>query len=401
LKRAVSPTTVVLLVIFAFIGVFTVYWKTLLSHPPGKPGKMMGGGGGMPPPPIVGLRNVTVTTPAGPLPQTRTASEGGYADGVGRNARFDGPSAVGVDGQGTVWVTDSRNHRIRRLAPDGTVTTVAGSGPGSATVGAFADGPGEAARLWNPSGVAIGPDGSLFIADTGNHRIRAFVAGQVRCLCGGDTPLDAFGLQAGGFQDGPGANARFRYPTGIVRRSDGALLVADTGNCKIRAVLPDGSTTTYADLSAAGAKSPCGIALAPDGRVLVTDPATKDIFVIAPDHSISRLPGIRKDDVIWGGPTGIVVSPQGVVYIADAASHCILRIRPGGSPEIIAGTVSRPVPTPRYADGLGDKAMFAAPSGIAIDGAGALYVADFGNNAIRKLVIGPEIQRRPHGKKTK
>ena len=391
MKHHVSAAAVFIVVTVAFSAVFAIYWKGLLGKPDGKAGPMKGGGGGAPPPPLVGLRNVTVTTLAGPLPRTGHASEGGWVDAQGPAARFDGPSAVAALATGELWVTDSRNHRLRRIGPDGTVATLAGSGPGSATVGACVDGAADAARLWNPSGVVASPGGNVYFTDTGNHRVRSLVGGQVRLLAGGDTPLDAFGLPAGSLQDGPGATARFRYPVGIALRSDGVLLVVDTGNRRVRAIAPDGTTSTFADLASAGAKSPCGIALAPDGRVLIADPAAREIFVIAPDRTVAPLAGVRKGDPFWGAPTGVAVSPQGVIYVADTGSHSILRINPGAAPQLLAGTVALPVASPGFVDGAGDKAQFAVPSGIAIDAAGALYVADYGNNAIRKLLIGPEI----------
>lgn len=390
MKSRVSPVVVVIAVLATFAAVFGLYWKALLKQPAEKD-KKGGGGGGGPIPPLTGLPFATVTTVAGPLPRSLDAGESGWVDGPAKAARFDGPSCLAVGVDGTVWVTDSRNHRVRRVGSDGTVTTVAGSGPTGVTAGAFADGPALQARLWNPSGITLAPDGALYVTDTGNHRVRVLAGGRLGTLAGGDSPPDAFGLQLGDYRDGAGAQARFRYPTGIVRTADGFLLVVDTVNRKLRRVGPDGVTATVADLGSAGAQSPCGIALAPDGRVLVADPGTREIFVVA-GSAVSRLPGNARSQPFWVQPTALAVGPDGTLYVADTGSHCVVRITADGVAQIVAGVVPQPQPAAGYADGPGDKAAFAAPSGIALDAQGALYVADFGNNAIRRIVIGPEPQ---------
>jgi len=391
-KKQVSPAVVVLVVVLAFGTVLSVYWKGLLGHKEGPAGKMAGGGGpAIPPPPIVGLPQVTVTTLSGPRPDTPTANEGGLQDGASTQARFDGPSAVAAGADGVVFVTDSRNHRIRAVAPDGTVHTATGSGPTGTVMGAFADGPTPSARFWDPSGLALAPGGGLFIADTGNHRIRRLGGGVVRTLSGGDTPRDRLGLPDGAFADGPGASARFRYPVGVAMRSDGSVLVVDTGNRRLRRVAADGATSTLADLAAAGAKSPCGIALYPDGRALVADPAAEALYVVSAVGQVSELSGIDRAAPIWVRPTGVAISPQGVVYVADTGSHCVMRIPPGGAPQVVAGVVEVETPIPGFIDGTGDKAEFAAPCGIAMGPQGELYVSDFGNNAIRKIVVPPGV----------
>lgn len=388
MKTHVPAAAVVLVVIVAFSTVFVVYWKGLLKEPQGEAGKMMGGGAGLPPPALPGLPEAAVTTLAGALPGTRLASQAGLVDASGAQARFDGPSAMAMGPGGDLWICDSRNHRLRRLTMQGAATTVAGSGTGSTSVGAFADGPADAARLWNPSGIAVAPSGDVYFTDAGNHRVRVLRGGQVRTLAGGDTPVDSFGLATGGLRNGPGAGARFRFPTGLVLRPDGTLLVVDTGNRRVCVVKPDGTTSTFADLGPAGGMAPCGIALATDGRVLVADPAASRIFTISPQGQAAPLPEARSAEVFWRKPTALAVRPDGLIYIADAGSHAILRLRPGGAPELLAGTVTRPEPTAGYYDGTGDKAMFAAPAALVLEPSGALYVADYGNNAIRKVVVG-------------
>ena len=390
MKRQVSPAIVVGAVVLTFAAVLTIYWKGLIGGPGDGDMGPMGGGGGMPPPPIVGLPNVAVTTVSGPVPRSPEAGDAGYADGSATLARFDGPNCVAVAPDGSVLVADARNHRIRRVAPDGTVTTLAGSGPTAATLGSFADGPSAQARFWNPSGIALGPGGTLLIADTGNHHIRALTRSAVKTLAGSETPADRLGLPDGGLADGPGRAAQFRYPTDVAILSDGSALVVDCGNRRIRKVAPDGAVSTFADLAPAGAKSPCGIALLPDGRALVTDPAAEAVFQVSVEGQVSALPGIDKNAPIWVRPTGIAADAAGVVYIADTGSHCIMRLRPGAAPHVLAGIVEIMEPGPGYSNGGGDQSAFAAPCAVAMAGQNVLYVADFGNNCIRKVVIGPE-----------
>jgi len=372
-------------VVLTFAVVLTSYWKGLLGKNPAAPGGPMAGGGGMPPPPITGLASVTVSTLTGPAARTPEAGDGGLADGNARAARLDGPSALAMAASGALYVTDTRNHRLRAVAPDGSVTTLAGSGPIASAMGAFADGPAATARLWNPSGLAVRSDGAVCFTDTGNHRLRTLTAGRVRTLAGGNTRLDRLGLPDGAFANGPGKVARFRYPTGLAALPGGALLVVDTGNKLLRKVLPDGTTSTAANLASAGAQSPCGIAVLPDGRVLITDPAAEAVFQVAAGQ-VSVLPGINRDAPIWIQPTGIAADAAGNVYIADTGSHCIMQLTPGGEPTVLAGVVDVVRPAAGYTNGTGDAANFAAPCAIAVGPAGELYVADFGNNCVRKIV---------------
>ncbi len=389
MKKQVSPVVAVLAVVLAFGTVMGVYWKGLLGDKGGDGGPMGGGGGGMPPPPLVGMPTVTVSTLSGPAPNSLTEAEGGLQDGPAREARFDGPSAVAVDAAGVLYVTDGRNHRVRAVSPDGTVRTIAGSGPVGSVLGGLSDGPAATARFWGPSGLAAVADGSMLIVDTGNHRVRRLSAGTVSTVAGSDTALDRLGLPDGDFADGPGAAAKFRYPTGICALPDGSCLIADTGNRRLRKVAPDGTTATVADLSPAGAQSPCGVARYPDGRILVVDPAAEALFVVTADGAVSPLSGIDKSAPIWSHPTGLAIGADSTVYVADTGSHCIMRIPPGGSPQLLAGVVEIQYPSPGFADGTGSASQFTAPSGIAIGPQGELYVADFGNNCVRKIVIAP------------
>jgi sugar lactone lactonase YvrE len=147
----------------------------------------------------------------------------GYADGLAAEAKFNSPRSVAVDGVGKVYVADTGNHCIRLISPDGQVSTLAGANePG------YVDGQGSEARFNFPSGIAVDADGNLYVADTANHSIRKIMPdGEVTTLAGNGEP---------GNVDGPGADARFRAPEGIAIDGKGNVYVADTGNHRVRKI---------------------------------------------------------------------------------------------------------------------------------------------------------------------
>ena len=167
-KRQVSPGAAVFLVIVVLAAVQWVWWRGLVYKPPH---------GVVAPPPaprgalaatltLLGHAYITVDTPAG-------ATDPGYVDGPGYAARFDRPTGLALDRTGRLYVCDTGNHRIRTMAPDGSVSTIAGSDQG------FADGPAAQAKFNAPCGICLSPDGSIFVADTGNGKVRRIRDGQV------------------------------------------------------------------------------------------------------------------------------------------------------------------------------------------------------------------------------
>jgi sugar lactone lactonase YvrE len=170
-----------------------------------------------------------VTTLAG------SANRAGSIDGTGSNARFsDNEKGIAVDGGGNIYVADTLNHMIRRITPAGAVTRFAGSlRQGSA------DGSGTNASFASPCGLAIAPDGMLYVADTGNHTIRKVTpAGVVSTLAGT--------AGTAGSTDGPCSRALFNQPRGIALDSAGNIIVADAGNRAIRKITPAGIVATLA-----------------------------------------------------------------------------------------------------------------------------------------------------------
>ena len=165
--------------------------------------------------------------------------ESGSDDGPGATAKFRRPQGIALCADGSLVVADSGNHRIRKISPLGFVTTLAGSGQEG-----FADGPGADAVFSSPSGVAVRPDGTIVVADRFNNRIRLISpAGLVTTLAGSG---------AAGFADGSAAEARFMRPWGVAVGPDGDVLVCDVGNHRIRRIVADGAVSTVAGSGAAG-----------------------------------------------------------------------------------------------------------------------------------------------------
>lgn len=165
------------------------------------------------------IRRVTtggvVTTFAG------TTSTGGFIDATGTSARFNYPQGLAVDSSGVIYVADTLGNRIRKINPAGDVTTLAGSG----TAG-FANGTGTAAQFNNPWAVAVAADGTVYVADTNNDRIRKVTASGVVTTFAGSG--------VAGFADGAGDAAQFNKPAGIAIGSDGRLYVTDKDNHRLR-----------------------------------------------------------------------------------------------------------------------------------------------------------------------
>ena len=196
------------------------------------------------------------------------AGRGGatFEDGPAMQAQFHSPTGVALDADGNIIVADLSNHRIRKITPEGDVTTLAGSG----TAG-FADGPGTQAQFNNPCGIALDADGNIIVADQSNHRIRKITPdGDVSTLAGSG---------AASFADGQGTKAHFQSPTGIALDADGNIIVADQSNHRIRKITPEGDVTTlagsgsasFADGSGTQANfnSPQGVAVDGDGNIIV------------------------------------------------------------------------------------------------------------------------------------
>ncbi|MGQ0733656.1 MAG: gluconolaconase, partial [Acidobacteriota bacterium] len=209
---------------------------------------------------------------------TLAGSTRGMSDGVGAAARFDTPSGIAIDAAGTLYVADTGNHAIRRITPDGIVTTLAGDG-----IAGHRDGPAAQARFHGPIGVAVDRTGRVVVADTYNDRIRAIAPdGTVTTVAGGAQP---------GFVDGLGIDARFDTPCGVAVDGSGVVLVADTGNGLLREISPIGMVSTRAVGLDAPLVRPVALAIGPvGGEIYVADDRGR-IVAIAPDGTSRTVAG--------------------------------------------------------------------------------------------------------------
>lgn len=323
----------------------------------------------------------------------------GSADGAGINARFTGPSSVAVDSAKNVYVADQNNHTIRKVTAAGEVTTLAGL----ADHGGSADGVGNEARFLNPSGVAVDRIGTVYVADTWNCTIRKVTpAGVVTTLAGQPGVL--------GGEDGTNNQSRFIYPQGLAVDSAGNLYVADTGAQTIRKVTPVGANWVVTTLAGwfdhygfrddTGLKAvfnvPSSVAVDSTGNVYVADTLNHLIRKMTPAGVVTTFAGgaglVGSRDgtgtaARFYSPTGVTVDNADNVYVADTYNNTIRKVTPARVVTTLGGT-------PGFygtADGPGSIARFSNPTAVAVDGDGNVYVADFYFNTIRKGFPTPRI----------
>jgi sugar lactone lactonase YvrE len=313
--------------------------------------------------------------PAGSV--TTLVSGDEYADGTGTTARFDLPASVVVDSAGDAYVADTGNDVIRKVTSQGVVTTLAGQ---AGKHGAD-DGTGSAARFSSPTGVAVDGAGNVYVADRDNHTIRKVTpSGVVTTLAGLAGQL--------GHEDGMGSAARFFNPSGVTVDTAGNVYVADTANDTIRRVTPVGLVTTvagshgqedYVDGPGSTARffDPLGLAADASGNIYVADQFNNTIRKITPQAVVSTI--VPRGTFVQ--PHGVAVDSAGNVYVADTV---IGKITPGGTVTFLGGELPR-----SGDDGVGSRARFYSPEGIAVDSSGKLYVADTQNQTIRVGVAVP------------
>jgi uncharacterized protein (TIGR03437 family) len=383
-----------------------------------------------------------------------------------------GPSALAFDASGALLIADTFNVRVRRIQPDNTIATIVGNG------GYFSTGDGAAAAsasMNNPQGVAVDAFGNLFIADTGNNRIRKVTPdGIINALAGNGTP----GFTGDG---GPAGAATFNRPLRVLVNPAGNVLVADSQNGRIRQVDSSGTIASIAGGTASSSVGyPMGLGLNPAGGFLVADSGGERILNVDSTGKITTIAGAGLVQVCpvnpflngcyyaggFGGdggpalkaylygPSGVAADPAGDIFISDQTNGRLRKVAPDGtitsigpSPSVIFSDPHTPppaynqVPADVVADSVGNvyfselvyrdlldrrgisqverispsgavtliaggapsgfsgdggpavNAALNNPGGLALDSAGNLYIADSGNNRIRKVLAAkPPIQ---------
>lgn len=320
---------------------------------------------------------------------TLAGAAAGHRDGLGREARFDSPVAVATDHDGNVYVVDSSNSTIRKIAPDGLTSTLAGGTRGNR------DGVGSEAQFNDPRGIATDGSGNLYVADSGNHTIRKITSGGIVTTLAGASGF-------GDFADGTGTDAVFNRPSGLAVDRDGNILVADSNNYVIRKVTQAGVVTTIAGTPhqegaddgtgpAARFRTPASLTIDDGNNLYIVDSGSSAIRKMTPDGFVSTLAGGQHygsqdgagSTAQFNTPLGVAADQAGNVYVADEGNHEIRKISPTGVVTTLAGS-----PVRGKTDGSGNAASFNDPSGICIAGSGDLYVADTFNSAVRKITPG-------------
>ena len=322
--------------------------------------------------------------------------------GPATSASLQTPQGVAQDAAGNIFIADSNNNLIRKVDTHGVITTVAGGG----TSGIGDGGPATSAALASPATIVVDAAGTgvLFIADTGNQRIRKVD------LSGTITTVAGNGTNAFSGDGGPATSASLNFPEGVAVDGAGNVFIADTSNNRIRKVDTGGTITTVAGNGTfgfsgdggpainAGLEAPDGVALNSSGDILIADTSSQRIRKV--DHATQTITTVAGNGTQAfsgdGGPAtsaslfnpfAVAVDKAGNLLIADFGN---LRVRKVDSSGLITTIAGNGTPSFSGDGGSAASAGVNSPAGLAIDPIGNFFIADSGNNRIRRVVTPPD-----------
>jgi trimeric autotransporter adhesin len=332
----------------------------------------------------------TITTFAG----TGSASFSGDG-GAATSATLRGPQAVALDASGDLYIPDTVNHRVRKVS-GGIISTIGGTG----SAGYAGDGgAATSGQISSPAGIAVDGTGAVYLGDTSNFRLRKIVGGNFSTIAG-------TGSAFFGGDGGPLADAQFTNPQAVVFDGAGNMYLSDSGTHRIRKVDTHGIITTVAGTGTAGyggdggpatsalLNTPLGIAMDAAGNLYIADGNNNRIRKVDTSGTITTYAGDGTGS--FGGDNGpatsaqlfgpfSVLARQGNLYIADTGNNRVRRVDAGGTITTFAGNG---VANFSGDNGPATSASFNTPLALAADSAGNLFVADYSNGAIRKIAAG-------------
>ena len=310
--------------------------------------------------------------------------------GSARKSELDEPFGLALDSKGDLYIADALNHDVEKVTPAGKLTVFAGTGhtgktkPGRAT----------SADLYYPDGVAVGPSGSVYIADAGNHVVD-------RVSTQGILSIVAGTARSGPSTPGRATKSDLNYPYGLAVSPTGDLYIADTFNNEVDEVSPAGVLSLVAGTGATAKvvpgratrsplNHPAGVAVTASGALYVADTFESQIVKVSRAGIISVVAGTGTGGQETAGPaTGselnycyaVATDAAGNVYIADTFNHVVEKVSPSGRLSVIAGTgvSGRPSAGPALRRNLEE------PDGVVVTKSGVMYISDYASNQVVKV----------------
>jgi sugar lactone lactonase YvrE len=322
--------------------------------------------------------------------------------GPATSAQLAHPSGVAVDRQGNVYIADSTNNRVRKVS-NATITTIAGTGKPGVWGFSGDGGPATSAKLRSPEGVAVDRNGNVYIADTGNNRVRKVNrAGTITTIAG-------TGIPGSSGDGGPAISAQLWLPMGVALDIEANLYIADTQNNRVRKVDRGGTITTIAGTgqwglsgdggpaTSAQLRLTTGVAVDGRGNIYIADFENDRVRKVDRGGTITTIAGTDGGFSGDGGPAvsarlwrpdAVAVDIQRNVYIADRYNQRVRKVGPSGTITTIAGTGKPGVGGFSGDGGRATAAYLSFPAGVAVDERGNVYIADQSNQRVRKVTLG-------------